>query len=216
MFKAMSEFTLRQFTIEKLLKSKNDTRKTINIWTDGSLQQRNNFGVGMVMPTYNVIKNLTNIDDVMQYGFRLNLDNLPISFKQYNNVVCELFAAMFAIQYIRDIQKDCLIMLNYDYTGVENWITGAWDCKNELTKLYRAWFYTNELQYEVSFNKIMAHQEDSGNNDLADQAARFGNQLLDVELLKNYYSKDEVGYSRLVFSTNQLEVRCDWNNELAK
>lgn len=63
------------------------------------------------------------------------------------------------------------IMIHYDFTGIESWATGKWNCNNEITRTYRD-FIKNVMEiHDISFTKIRSH---SGNpwNDHVDRLAR--------------------------------------------
>lgn len=59
--------------------------------------------------------------------------------------------------------------LYYDYTGIKDWVTGAWKAKKELTQKYRD--KVRSCGVKINWNKVKSH---SGNefNDKADLLAR--------------------------------------------
>ena len=66
-------------------------------------------------------------------------------------------------------QKIKEIYIYYDYTGIKEWITGAWKAKNSVTQDYRDYVRTSGIN--IHWVKVKSH---SGNryNDKADKLAR--------------------------------------------
>lgn len=66
-------------------------------------------------------------------------------------------------------QKVKEIYIYYDYTGIKEWITGAWKAKNSVTQDYRD--YVRASGINIYWVKVKSH---SGNryNDKADKLAR--------------------------------------------
>lgn len=61
------------------------------------------------------------------------------------------------------------IYIHYDYTGIKEWVTGAWKAKNPVTQKYRD--YLTESKLKINWVKVKSH---SGvkYNDMADKLAR--------------------------------------------
>ena len=91
------------------------------------------------------------------------------------NVAGEIYATIRAIQLSKanEFKNVCIC---YDYKGIENWITGDWKAKNDLTKRYVEYFKEHTVDMNVTFEKVQAH---SGNkwNELADKLAKLGTTL---------------------------------------
>jgi len=61
----------------------------------------------------------------------------------------------------------------YDYAGVENWVTGRWQAKNEFTQAYVA--FVQESGIHVYWHKVKSHSGDYW-NDRADELAKQGTE----------------------------------------
>jgi ribonuclease HI len=61
------------------------------------------------------------------------------------------------------------IRINYDYEGIEKFVTGAWTAKNELSQKYAA--YVGKAPLKIEWRHIKSH---TGNlkNDRADALAK--------------------------------------------
>ena len=72
------------------------------------------------------------------------------------NVTGEMLGAMHAVKYAIESGYKA-IEIRYDYAGIEQWVTGNWKAKNELTKKYvnamKAW----KKSIKISFTKVAAH-----------------------------------------------------------
>jgi ribonuclease HI len=85
-------------------------------------------------------------------------------------VAGELTAVMKAIEYcLKNGIKD--VTINYDYQGIEAWVTGSWKAKKPITKQYVNFIKEKSKFVNIRFNKIKAH---SGNkyNELTDKYAK--------------------------------------------
>ena len=91
---------------------------------------------------------------------------------QQRNVAGEMIASMLAVKLalLRGYQE---LLICYDYSGIECWVTGAWKAKNELTRSYRDWMRSHEKDIMISFKKVEAHSNDKY-NDMADKLAKQG------------------------------------------
>lgn len=115
--------------------------------------------------------------NVYGYGGFLYLgeEKIPISGANNNeevakmrNVAGELLGAMTAVIYARKYGVEELKIL-YDYTGIEYWVTGKWNAKNEYTQKYVSFMRTCGLK--LSFEKIKGHSGVKGNEE-ADRMAK--------------------------------------------
>ena len=86
------------------------------------------------------------------------------------NVAGEMLGAQEAVLWAID-REYATIELRYDYEGIENWASGAWEAKNPFTRQYAARMRELSGQIGISFRKVAAH---SGNrlNDRVDALAK--------------------------------------------
>ena len=201
---------------EIALKLESKNRVEYNIYTDGSfLASDSRFGFGYICPTISKIAANEPTEELYPHGYEVDPSNLPQDILKGRNVVSEILASMFAIQLILQTNKNCKIVVNYDYSGVEKFINGEWKPKVDISKYYRAWFYSNNLQYSVRFNHVKAHTDNKGNN-LADVFARNSSDgIVTPKLIKNV-QPDGREISALVFVTDTVEVVCGFFNELVQ
>jgi len=99
-----------------------------------------------------------------------NGDN-PESLKQ-RNVTGEMLGAMYAVQCAR-LSGYKAIDIYYDYSGIEDWVTGAWRSKTDLTKKYSEAMRRWGESIRISFHKVAAHTKVKY-NELADEMAKKG------------------------------------------
>lgn len=126
----------------------------MNIYTDGSYKN-NKIGYGIVLVNKNnVIYNL--------YG---SVDN---KFRIYNNVMGEIFAITKAIKICKK-NKVKEVNIFYDYIGLEKWIDGKWQTKNDMTKAYKR--YIEESGILIHWFKVKAHKNNTYNM-MADKLAK--------------------------------------------
>jgi len=86
------------------------------------------------------------------------------------NVAGELSATMRATK--AGIKVADKIVIHYDYTGIEKWVTGKWNCYKDETKAYRKFMLRYKEHGKIEgFVKVKAH---SGNkfNETADFMAK--------------------------------------------
>ncbi len=86
------------------------------------------------------------------------------------NVAGELLAVLKALEYCKQNSIDCVV-INYDYEGIEKWITGEWKAKKDFTKKYVEEVRKYLKNLNVQFRKVKAHSTDKYNN-LVDSLAR--------------------------------------------
>ncbi len=98
------------------------------------------------------------------------------------NVAGEMLGAMNAVRWA--VQHGYASMeIRYDYEGIENWATGAWQARNPYTIAYADYMKKSMSRIELSFWKVLAH---SGNyyNEEVDQLAKaslIGNPIPDSD-----------------------------------
>ena len=138
----------------------NSDKDTLIAYVDGSYSKQINesiYGAGIVL---------------------LHPDNTKETFSlkgtqgiELHNVAGELSAAMYAMKKAKDKGYKKL-NLHYDYVGIENWLTGSWQTKNEYTKLYNQYYIQKIKPFlELEFTKIKSHSKDMY-NDEADLLAK--------------------------------------------
>jgi len=97
--------------------------------------------------------------------------NDPENAKQ-RNVTGEMLGAMNAVLCaIKSGYKG--INIYYDYAGIECWVTGAWKCKNDLTRSYSVSMNGWKSRIDIGFFKVEAHKG-CKYNELADKMAKKG------------------------------------------
>lgn len=137
-------------------------------YVDGSYQdslQKYSFGCVLITPDGEIIE---------KSGNGNNPDSLAI-----RNVAGEMIGAMFAVRWamVNGYKK---IEIRYDYAGIENWVTGAWQAKNELTAKYAASMNRWQQSITIAFCKVTAHSNDYYNDEadrLAKEALTSGNGI---------------------------------------
>lgn len=149
-------------TVEELKIDEN-----IQVYVDGSYNKDNNLtGAGVVVIYKNNIYKKSFVV-ATEEGHSWNIDG-------------ECYAALEALKIcsgevpIEDtkiIAKN--ITINYDYMGIEKWITKEWKTKSAIARVYSSEFgkLVEKHNMNVSFNKIKAHTGDEY-NEIADGLAR--------------------------------------------
>lgn len=87
-----------------------------------------------------------------------------------HNVAGEMQGALHAVTWALEHGYPA-IEICYDYAGIEQWATGGWQAKNELTRQYADFMQKSMEKIRIGFTKIAAH---TGNryNEEADQLAK--------------------------------------------
>ncbi len=183
---------------------------TYNVYTDGSfIAKENRFGLGFLIPDLNLVKQGLPCENLQPFGYTIDIRNLGNDFIKSRNILGEVLASMIAIQKVKKANPQCEVIVNYDYSGVEKWITGEWKANNDLSQMYVVWFNWNNLRDTVKFNHTKAHTNDAGNN-LADMYARSGQDGIIQPRIecKEVNGKD---IFNLVLRTEDEEVRCGFS-----
>lgn len=99
------------------------------------------------------------------------------------NVSGELKATIFVMDFALKV-KAKNILINYDYTGIENWAKENWKANLKFTKYYSDYMKKAMKNIKVEFKKIKSH---TGNkyNEEADQLAKRG-------LEENYFNISDI------------------------
>ena len=86
------------------------------------------------------------------------------------NVAGEIKGAMRAMKFCIDNSIKSIDIF-YDYEGIENWCTGAWQAKKDGTREYRKYYNQVSKNVKINFMKVKSHSGDKY-NDLADLLAK--------------------------------------------
>ena len=86
----------------------------------------------------------------------------------HRNVAGEVLAVLQLCKHFLNNVKDCTnLTIVYDYIGIENWVTGTWKAKKELTINYRS--YMREVvmkRIHINFKHTKGHSGDAGNTEV--------------------------------------------------
>ena len=128
--------------------------KTLDVYTDGSFNGKQASWAFIVIENDKVIFQNRGVLD----GDINSMYQIGGEIKAAENTV--LWAKEFGYK----------IVINYDYTGVENWGRGLWKTKNPHTEAYKE-FMLKHKEYINSFVKIKSHSNNLF-NDMVDQLAK--------------------------------------------
>lgn len=101
-------------------------------------------------------------------------DNDP-EMASMRNVAGEICGAMAAVNKAKELGIHSLTIY-YDYTGIENWVTGAWKTKKIGTAKYA--LFMRECNLDINFEHVKGHSGIEG-NETADVMAK---QAVGIEL----------------------------------
>ena len=91
---------------------------------------------------------------------------------RHRNVTGEMLGAMYAVR-VAMLNGFRGIEIRYDYQGIENWVTGEWRARTELTQKYAGAMREWSRDIEIKFRKVAAHAN-VRYNELADRLAKTG------------------------------------------
>lgn len=130
---------------------------THHLYVDGSfLDGRAGYGAVIVK------------QDIMIDELRGTVENADmLSMRQVGG---EIMAVQKALEWC---QKHAVqtVDIFYDYAGIEHWVTGTWQAKNEFTRAYAGW--VNSCGIAIRWHKVKSHSGDRW-NDRADELAKQG------------------------------------------
>ena len=92
------------------------------------------------------------------------------------NVAGEIMGAQIAMQYAV-AEEAHILVIYYDYEGIEKWCTKAWEAKQNGTKKYKAYYDKIAEQLDIRFVKVKAHSGDQYN----EQADRLAKDALGIK-----------------------------------
>lgn len=99
------------------------------------------------------------------------------------NVAGELKATIYVVEFaLENNVKN--ILINYDYTGIENWAKENWKANLEFTKYYSKFMRESMKRLVIEFKKIKSHTGDKYNEE-ADKLAKRG-------LEEDYFNISEI------------------------
>lgn len=130
-------------------------------YVDGSYEdsiKKYAFGCVLITPSGQIIEKFGNGDNPASLAIR--------------NVAGEMIGAMFATRWalVNGFKE---IEIRYDYEGIEKWVRGIWQTKNELTSQYAQFMRNKEKAIRIVFTKVSAHSNNKY-NDMADALAKKG------------------------------------------
>lgn len=120
------------------------------------------------------------------------------------NVSGEIYAALEAVR--KALNYGCSdITIFYDYTGIANWVTGAWGTKKPETRAYAEEMHRLMEFIPVHFSHVKAH---TGNkwNEKADELAKSGSEIEKIKQTSGK-KKEEEENGRSTCGRNQQSVQ---------
>lgn len=134
---------------------------TLIAYVDGSYEdsiKKYAFGCVFITPAGEIIEKFGNGDNPASLAIR--------------NVAGEMIGSMFATKWalVNGFKE---IEIRYDYEGIEKWVRGIWQTKNELTSQYAQFMRNKEKSIRIIFTKVSAHSNNKF-NDMADALAKKG------------------------------------------
>ncbi len=141
-----------------------DPADEVLAYVDGSFNTASStYGSGLVIV----------VDEANDEIIKINKAGSEADMASMRNVAGEIIGASMAMDYfeknIADTSK--ILVIHYDYTGIENWALGKWKCNKDGTKAYKKRAQDFIQKYKLIFVKVKAHSGDKY-NDLADALAK--------------------------------------------
>lgn len=137
-----------------------DSNDQVLAYVDGSFMTANNrYGFGGIL-----------IYQGEKYTFFGGGDDPELV--KMRNVAGEMMASMRAVKTAIKLEAKA-VLIHFDYQGIEKWVNGDWQAKNDFTQAYRQFMLDKEKEINIQFVKVKAHSNDHY-NDIADQLAKKG------------------------------------------
>lgn len=108
-----------------------------------------------------------------QQKYTWNKMGNDVNLVDMRNVAGEIEASQYAMQFALD-HHCASLEICFDYLGIQNWCTGAWQANKAGTKAYRDFYLEVSKQVKITFTKIKSHS----NHALNDEADRLAKQAL--------------------------------------
>lgn len=140
--------------------------------------------------------------DILYKAFTKNLGKEFISLR---NVAAELEGVKEAVSWAVTYHKKKITVF-YDYIGIEQWATGQWKAKNEVTKKYVSFIKEKKLCIDIEFIKVPAHSGVTLNEEV-DELAK--NALL----AKGYKTYNDGSVYFLGYGLEDWKAIVDYINE---
>ena len=93
-------------------------------------------------------------EHVLSRGF--TKEQMGEEFIHTRNVAAELQGVMAAVNWAISHEKTKITVF-YDYTGIEEWATGRWQVKNNITRQYVQFIEEKREKIHMQFVKVPAH-----------------------------------------------------------
>lgn len=161
----------------KSFKTEDEAKNYLGFASEATIEEQFPCIVAYIDGSYNKFEDLNGFGCVMVHPKNEVLHSFSGTgsneFNSSRNVAGEIFASMYAMEWAlkHGVSE---IIIGYDYTGLEAWITGAWKANSDIAKHYLDFYLKNiNGKLEVRFLKIAAH---SGHryNEMADKLAKLG------------------------------------------
>lgn len=148
--------------------------QTIIAYVDGSFdlqKKKYSFGCILIKPDGSIQKESGNGSNPQLLAIR--------------NVAGEMMGAMRAVCWAQ-VNGYTALEIRYDYQGIENWVTDAWEARQDATKNYEEYMKQKQQLLSIRFQKVKAH---SGNH-LNEEADRLAKEALTEPLVTEFSPTD--------------------------